>query len=137
MTSGSTRPVGRIRSSTGLRTPLALEGTGSGGHADHLASAVQPLIETQGPVVQSGGEAEPVFHQDLLPAPVSLVLAADLGKGDVRLVDDGYVVVREVVQECVGGLAPLAPVQVARVVLDTGAVADLSHHLEGRSWSAS
>ena len=114
----------------GLRTAPALEGTGSGGHADHLTGTVQPLIETQGAVVQSGGEAEPVFHQDLLPAPVSLVLAADLGKGDVRLVDDGYVIVREVIQECVGGLSRLPPVQVARVVLDTSAVADLSHHLE-------
>ena len=46
------------------------------------------------------------------------------------LVDDEQPVRREVVEQRPRPAARLAPRQVARVVLDAGAVAELAHHLE-------
>jgi hypothetical protein len=83
---------------------LALEGPGGGRQEDHLVGPVQPLVEAQRPVVHRRGQPEAVLDQHLLAGAVALVLAADLGDGDVGLVDDGQVVVGEVVEQGVGGL---------------------------------
>ena len=48
----------------------------------------------------------------------------------MRLVDHDQVVIGEVVEQAVGRLARRASVDVPRVVLDSGAEADLLHHLE-------
>ena len=71
-----------------------------------------------------------MVDERLLAGPVALVLAVELGDGDVRLVDDQEEVVGEEVEEGVGGLARLAAVDVAGVVLDAVAEADLLHHLQ-------
>ena len=52
------------------------------------------------------------------------------GIGHVRLVDDEQPVGREVVEQGPRPRARLAPGEVARVVLDAGAVAELAQHLE-------
>ena len=71
-----------------------------------------------------------MVDQDLLAAPVALVLAVQLGHGDVGLVDDDEEVVGEEVEEGVRRLARTPAVDGRRVVLDAVAVADLLHHLE-------
>jgi hypothetical protein len=71
-----------------------------------------------------------VLDQHLLAGPVPLVLAADLGDGDVGLVDDGEEVLGEVVQQRVGGLAGGPAVEVAGVVLDPRAEPHLPQHLQ-------
>src|SRR5215216_7525353 len=48
----------------------------------------------------------------------------------MRLVYEGEVVVGEVVEQGVRRRAGRAPVEVARVVLDAGRVAELAHHLQ-------
>ncbi len=88
------------------------------------------LLERQRPVVERRRQAEPEVDQDLLAGPVVLVHADDLRDGHVRLVDDQQPVRREVVEQRPRPRARLAPGQVARVVLDAGAVAELAHHLE-------
>ena len=48
----------------------------------------------------------------------------------MRLIDDGEEVLREIVDECRGGRARRATIDVARVVLNAGAEADLLNHFE-------
>jgi hypothetical protein len=45
------------------------------------------LLEAQRPVVQGRGQAEAVLHQGFLARAVALVHAAELGNGDMALVD--------------------------------------------------
>ena len=71
-----------------------------------------------------------MLDQRLLAGAVALVLAVELGDGDVGLVDHHQEVVGEVVEQGVGRLARLPAVEWGGVVLDAVAVADLGHHLE-------
>ncbi len=71
-----------------------------------------------------------MLDQRLLAGTVALVLPVQLRHGDVPLVEHHEVVVGEVVEERVRHLARGAPVEVAGVVLDPGAEADLAQHLE-------
>ncbi len=61
---------------------------------------------------------------------VAAVHRPDLRDCDVALVDERDEVLREVVDEAERSLARLAAVQIAGVVLDSGAVAHLLHHLK-------
>ena len=88
------------------------------------------LLERQRPVVERRRQPEPEVDQDLLARPVVLVHADDLRDRHVRLVDDQQPVRREVVEQRPRPRPGLAPGEVARVVLDAGAVAELAHHLE-------
>ena len=71
-----------------------------------------------------------MVDQRLLAGPVALVLAVELRHGDVGLVDDQQVVLGEEVEQGVGRLAGGPAVDVAGVVLDAVAEADLPHHLQ-------
>ena len=71
-----------------------------------------------------------MLDQRVLSRPVAFVLTVELGHGDVRLVDDREEVGREVVEQGVGPLPGRAPVEVAGVVLDARADADLPEHLQ-------
>ena len=110
--------------------PLHLVRTGGGAHVDDLVQGRLPLVEGEGPVVERRRQAEAEVDQDLLPGPVVLVHAMDLGHGDVALVDDQQEVGREVVDQGPRARAGLPAREVARVVLDARAVADLAQHLE-------
>ena len=74
-----------------------------------------------------------MLDEGVLAGPVALVLAVQLRDGDVALVDDEQPVLGEVVEQRVGRLARRAPVEVAAVVLDAGAAADLRAASRGRS----
>ena len=71
-----------------------------------------------------------MLDEDLLAGPVARELPVELGDGHVALVDHEQPVVGEVVEQGVGRLARLTPVQVAAVVLDTVAAPELGKHLE-------
>jgi hypothetical protein len=118
MTCSTTRPGDRLISK---RLGVAVEG---------LADAGLELVEIERPVVEGRRQAEAVLDQGQLAGPVAGVHAADLGDGDMGLVDDGQEVPGEIIQQGEGRLAGRAAGQVAGVVLDAGAVAELAQHLE-------
>ena len=88
------------------------------------------LVVLERPVVEGRGQAETVLDEGDLSRPVAAVHGAHLGHRDVALVDHQQEVVREVVEQAEGALPGLAPVEVAAVVLDATAEAQLPHHLE-------
>ena len=100
-----------------------------GRDVEGLADEHRELLERERPIVEGRRQAESVLDERLLPRPVARVHPADLRDGDVRLVDDDDGVLREVVHQRGRILARLAPGQMARVVLDPVAVADLPQHL--------
>ena len=83
-----------------------------------------------GPVVEGGGHAEAVLHERRLALPVAVVHAAHLGDALVALVDDDERVLGQVVEQRGRRLPGRAAREVARVVLDAVAVADLAQHLQ-------
>ena len=130
-TSGSTSPVGRmICSTTTPSRQLQLEVARRGRNVDHLRRERHELVELQRPVVERRRQPEAVLDERELARPVAVEHAADLRQRHVRLVDDHQEVGREVVEEAGGPLAGAPPGEVARVVLDARAGADLEHHLD-------
>ena len=109
---------------------LALVVAGGGGDKDGLWRQALELVEAQRPVVQGRGQTETVFHQVFLAGTVALVHAAELGNGDVGFVDHQQGVVGQIIEQGRWRLAGLAPGQVARVVLDPGAITQLLHHFD-------
>ena len=71
-----------------------------------------------------------MLHEADLAAAVSAVHRVDLRDGDVALVDNKEEVLGEVVQQAEGALARLAPIEVAGIVLNARAVAQLAYHLQ-------
>src|SRR6185436_4397113 len=97
---------------------------------DHLRHPRLPLLEPQRAVVERARQAEAVVDQRLLARAVAVEHAVDLRNRRVAFVDDAEEVLREVVEQRRGGLSRRAARQVARVVLDALAVADLAEQLE-------
>ena len=71
-----------------------------------------------------------MVDEHVLPAPVALELAVQLGYGHVAFVDDQQIVVGEIVEQGERRVARAAAVDVHRVVLDAVAVPHLLDHLE-------
>ncbi len=113
-----------------LLAALQFVGPGRRAHVDRLVDGRLELLERQRPVVERRRQPEPEVDQDLLARPVVLVHADDLRDGHVRLVDDQQPVRREVVEQGPRPAARVAARQMARVVLDAGAVPEFAHHLE-------
>ena len=90
----------------------------------------QELVEHQRPVVERARQAEPVVDQRELARAVAVEHSADLRQRHVRLVHDDEKILREIIEQARRPLALRAPGQVARVVLDSRAGADLEHHLD-------
>ena len=114
----------------GALTLLQLIVGRGGAHIDGLSGELLELREGEGAVVDSGRQAEAILHKGLLTGTVAAIHRAYLGYGDVALVDDQEVVLGEVVEQAEGALTGLAAIEVARVVLDTRAVAELLYHLQ-------
>ena len=131
---GSTMPVGPDQLLGDPLAPLQLVRPGRGAHVDRLVDGGLELLERQRPVVERRRQAEAEVDEDLLAGPVVLVHAHDLGDRHVRLVDDEQPVRREVVEQRPRPRPGLAAGEVARVVLDPRAEAELPDHLqvEGR-----
>ena len=101
-----------------------------GADIDHLIGQCLELLELEGAVVECGLEAESVVDEVDLPRQVAAVHGAALRQGDMTLIDDGEVVLREIVKQAEGTHAGLASVEISRVVLDARAVAHLAQHLD-------
>ena len=128
---GSIRPVGRMTCST--TTPPAFVSSYGPGVAETKTTCWTrcfPLLEVQRPVVERRRQAEAVRDEDLLARPVAGIHAADLRHRLVALVHDHQRIVRQVVEQRGRRRAGRAARQVAGVVLDPVAVADLPDHLE-------
>ena len=112
-----------------LREPQ-LEIARRGGDVDHLRHQRHELVELQRPVVERRRQAEAVLDQGQLAGPVAVEHPADLRQRHVRLVHHDQEVGREVVEQAGGALAGPPAAEMARVVLDPGAGADLEQHLD-------
>ena len=97
-------------------------------HVDAAWRTQFPFLELQRPVVQRRRQPESELDQRLLARTVALVHGADLRNGHMRFVDHQQRVGRQVVEQARRRLPRGAAGEIARVVLDAGAVADLLHH---------
>ena len=95
-----------------------------------MPDAVFKLIEGQRAVIHRRGQAEAKLHEVALAGHVTLEHPANLRHGDVGLVDDGEEVFGEVIQQRCWCRAGWAAIDVAGVVLDSGAEADLLDHFQ-------
>ena len=75
-------------------------------------------MKAEGAVVQGGGQPKAVLDQGGLARAVATVHAANLGNGDMALINEDEVVVRKIVEQRMGWLARLPAVQMARVILN-------------------
>ena len=113
-----------------LRAQLLLVFAGRGAHEDGLAGLRLELMVFERAVVLGGREAEAVVDEARLARLVAVVHGAELRKRGVGLVDDGYEVLLEVVDETWRRRTGCAASEVARVVLDAAAVAEFAEHVE-------
>ena len=97
---------------------------------DGLVDEAFELGEGQGPVVERRREAEPVLDQVLLARAVALVHPPDLRDRGVAFIHDQQKVLGEIVDQRGRRLPGGAAREVARVVLDPLAEADLADHLQ-------
>ena len=97
---------------------------------DRLMELLLPFVELQRPVVHGAGEAEAVVDERRFPALVAGVHPADLGHGDMRLVDKEQVFLGEIVEQRLGRAVGGTAGEGAGVVLDPRAEARLEEHLE-------
>ncbi len=101
-----------------------------GAHVDRLRHQRLELLELQRAVVDGRRKTEPVLHEVLFPGVVAAVHGPDLRDGDMALVDNHQKILREVVQQAERTGSGQSAVEVARVVLDAGTVAQLFDHFE-------
>ena len=97
---------------------------------DHLVHAVLEFLERQRPVIERAGQTETVRHQHLLARAVAVIHAVQLRDGLVALVEKHDGIVRQIIEQGGRRFARQAAREMARVVLDAVAVADLLHHFE-------
>ena len=109
---------------------LHLVGPGRGGDVDGLRDALLKFMELQGTVVERRRQAEAVVHQRALAGGVAVVHGAYLRDGGVRFVDEEDEVLGKVIQQRERRFPGRAAVEVAGIVLDAGAVADLAQHFD-------
>ena len=107
-----------------------LVGAGRGGDVDGLRDALLKFMELQGAVVKRRRQAEAVVHQRALAGGVAVVHGAYLRDGGVRFVDEEDEVLGKVIQQRERRFPRRAAVEVAGIVLDAGAVADLAQHFD-------
>ena len=109
---------------------LRLIGPRSGGDENRLRAYCLPLIETHRPIIKSRRQPKPVLDQRFLARTVAFVHGADLRHADVGLVDHEQRIGRQVIVEGRWRFARGSPRQIARVVLDAVAVAQLHDHFQ-------
>ncbi len=97
---------------------------------DGLADPLEELLPLQRAVVHRARQPEAVVDQRRLAGAVALVHRPDLRHRHMALVEDQQEVLGEVVEQRVRRGALRTPVDVAAVVLDAVAEADLAHHLD-------
>ena len=88
------------------------------------------LLERERPVVQRARQPETVRHQHFLPRPVAVIHAVQLRNRLVAFVQKHERIVRQVIQQSGRRFARQPSRKMARVILDSVAVADLLDHLQ-------
>ena len=107
-----------------------LIGTGRGGDIDHLIHAILELFERERAVVERAGQAEAVVHQTFFARAVAMIHALQLRNGLMAFVDEHQMIVRQIVEQRGRRFARQASGEMARVVFDAVAVADLADHFQ-------
>ena len=97
---------------------------------NHLWCDSFPFFKFHGSIIQRRWQAEPVLNEGFLPGPVALVHGTDLGNGHVGLVHHQQGVGWQVIKQCRRRLTGAATGEIAGVVLDAVAVAQLQHHFD-------
>ncbi len=108
---------------------LQLVGAGGRRNKHRLRHQCLKFVELERPVVERRGKPETVLHQSLLAGAVPFEHGTDLRHRDVGFIDDEQAIPRQVVKQGGRRLPRRAAGEVATVVLDAGAVAQLLHHL--------
>ena len=83
----------------------------------------------EGSVVDGCGQAEAILHKVLLASPIATKHSPHLRNGNMALIDHKQEVLGEIVEQAEGAFTLLPAVHIARVVLNTRAVAELLYHL--------
>ena len=105
-------------------------GAGCRGDVDDLMDAGVGLFEFEGAIVKGGGESKAKFNEGVFAGAVSVVHGVELGKRLVGFVDEEEEVFGEVVEEAGGRISGGAFAEVAGVVFNAFAKADLFEHFE-------
>ena len=106
-------------------------GRGRRRHADELGYARVEFLKGQGAVVVRRPHPESVIDEIFLAGEVAVVHGADLRDGHVALVDKDEKFPRgEIVEQSERRLARLPAVEIAAVIFDAAAIADLPHHFQ-------
>ena len=113
-----------------LACAFALIVCGRGRDVDSLANPAVELVERQRPVVVGRRQTEAKVDQRLFPCPVAIVHRPHLRKRHMALVDEQQKILWEIVQQGHRRAARRTLRDDARIVLDTGAIAQLLHHFD-------
>jgi hypothetical protein len=71
-----------------------------------------------------------VFYQFNLSGSVTAIHCPDLRNGLMAFIHNQQIIIGEIVHQTVGAFAGLSGTQVSRIILNSGAVPDLLHHLD-------
>ena len=85
---------------------------------DNLIHLLQKLFEAQRTVVESGRQAETVFHEIALTASVTTIHRTDLRHRYMTLVYEEQIVIGEEVKQAIGAFSCLSAIEIAAIVLD-------------------
>ena len=108
---------------------LLFIGTGGCGNEHDLVDLVLELFKLKRPVVLRAGKPEAVIHKGRLAGLVSVIHGAKLRQCHMGLIYDDQEFIREIIQQCLGRRPRRPAVHMPRVILDAGAEAGLSEHL--------
>jgi hypothetical protein len=88
------------------------------------------FFEGQRTIIARARQAKSVIHQHVLPGAIAMIHSSQLRDGLVTLVDEQQRVMRQIIQQSGRSFARQAAREVARVVLNAVAVADLFDHFQ-------
>ena len=109
---------------------IHLPGSGGRRNKNRLRAHGIPFLKLERSVIHTGRQSEPVFCQGGFAPKVAFVHATNLRHGDMALVGKNNGIVGDEFKQCWRWLAWAAPGQIARVVLDTIAMARGFQHLD-------
>ena len=102
---------------------------GGGGDVDGLVEPLLKFLEFQGPVVKGAGQPEAIAHKAFLAGTVAVVHGPHLRQRHMALVHEQQEVIGKEVQQRHRRRPGRSLGDNAGIVLDTGAIAQLQHHL--------
>ena len=102
---------------------------GGGRDKENLPRLLLPFIKPHRPVIESGGKPEAMLDQRLLPGSITVVHAANLWNGHVRLIEDGKKIIGEIIKQVVRPLPRGQTRKMTRIVFYPRTIADLHQQL--------